>query len=80
MPLWTRLLLALSLVSLVATLVAGMGILLAMLCCVAPVGAVIVAVHHAEVIAHRVGELLGTPVLALAGTAIEAALNNILAG
>ena len=36
--------------------------------------AVIVAVHHAEVVAHRVGEPLGTLVLALAVTAIETAL------
>lgn len=38
------------------------------------VGAVIAAVHHAEVIAHRVGEPLGTLVLALAVTIIEVAL------
>lgn len=37
-------------------------------------GAVFVAVHHAEVVAHRVGEPFGTLVLALAVTAIEAAL------
>ncbi|HQR48513.1 MAG TPA: hypothetical protein PL152_04205, partial [Steroidobacteraceae bacterium] len=38
------------------------------------VGAVIAAVHHAEVIAHRVGEPFGTLVLALAVTVIEASL------
>jgi len=38
------------------------------------VAAVLAAVHHAEVIAHRVGEPLGTLVLALAVTVIEAAL------
>ena len=37
-------------------------------------GAVIAAVHHAEVIAHRVGEPFGTLVLALAVTVIEASL------
>ena len=37
-------------------------------------GAVLVAVHHAEVVAHRLGELFGTLVLALAVAAIEAAL------
>ncbi len=37
-------------------------------------GAVLAAVHHAEVIAHRVGEPLGTVVLALAVTIIEVAL------
>lgn len=41
---------------------------------VALVAAVLAAVHHAEVIAHRVGEPLGTLVLALAVTVIEAAL------
>lgn len=38
------------------------------------VAAVLVAVHHAEVIAHRVGEPFGTLVLALAVTIIEVAL------
>ena len=37
-------------------------------------GAVISAVHHAEVVAHRLGEPFGTLVLALAVTVIEAAL------
>lgn len=45
---------------------AGAGLLL--------LGCVLAAVHHAEVIAHRVGEPLGTLVLALAVTAIESAL------
>lgn len=38
------------------------------------VGGVIAAVHHAEVVAHKVGEPFGTLVLALAVTAIELAL------
>ncbi len=37
-------------------------------------GSVFAAVHHAEVVAHRVGEPFGTLVLALAVTAIEVAL------
>lgn len=37
-------------------------------------GAVLAAVHHAEVIAHRVGEPFGSLVLALAVTVIEVAL------
>lgn len=41
---------------------------------VALIGAVFVAVHHAEVIALRVGEPFGTLVLALAVTVIEVAL------
>lgn len=38
------------------------------------IAAVLAAVHHAEVIAHRVGEPFGTLVLALAVTTIEVAL------
>jgi Ca2+:H+ antiporter len=41
---------------------------------VALVGTVLAAVHHAEVIAHRVGEPFGTLVLALCVTLIEVAL------
>ena len=37
-------------------------------------GSVVAAVHHAEVIAHRVGEPLGTLLLAVAVTTIEVAL------
>jgi Ca2+:H+ antiporter len=74
MPLWTWLIPLLSLALLVAAVVAGVGALLATLCGVALIGAVIAAVHHAEVVAHRVGEPLGTLVLALAVTAIETAL------
>jgi Ca2+:H+ antiporter len=38
------------------------------------IGAVIAAVHHAEVVAHRVGEPFGTLVLAIAVTVIEVSL------
>jgi len=41
---------------------------------VALVAAVLTAVHHAEVIAHRVGEPFGTLILALSVTVIEAGL------
>jgi Ca2+:H+ antiporter len=44
------------------------------LCGIALIGAVVAAVHHAEVAAHRVGEPFGTLVLALAVTAIEVSL------
>jgi Ca2+:H+ antiporter len=49
---------------------------------VALVGAVLAAVHHAEVVAHKVGEPLGTLVLALAVTVIETSLivSMMLAG
>ena len=82
MPLWTWLIPVLSLALLVAAVVAGVGTWLAVLCGAALVGAVLVAVHHAEVVAHRLGEPLGTLVLALAVTAIETALilSMMLAG
>ena len=38
------------------------------------IGAVLAAVHHAEVVAHRVGEPYGSLVLAVAVTVIEVAL------
>lgn len=50
------------------------GALTASLAGLALVGAVITAVHHAEVVAHRVGEPFGTLVLAVAVTVIEVAL------
>lgn len=42
--------------------------------CIALLGSVIAAVHHAEIIAHKIGEPYGTLVLALAVTIIEVAL------
>ena len=82
MPLWTWLIPLSSVVVLIAGLVAGVGTWLVVLCSTALVAAVIVAVHHAEVVAHRVGEPFGTLVLALAVTAIETALilSMMLAG
>jgi Ca2+:H+ antiporter len=68
------------LLPLLAAAVVGAGLLLPItpamvaLCLGALVLAVISAVHHAEVIAHRVGEPYGTLVLALAITVIEVAL------
>ena len=52
--------------SLPSPVVVGISVLLA--------GAVLAAVHHAEVVAHRVGEPLGSLVLAVAVTVIEVAL------
>ena len=74
MPVWTWLVPVISLVSLVAALMAGVGAILLVLCGICLMGTVIAAVHHAEVVAHRVGEPFGTLVLALAVTIIEAAL------
>ncbi len=53
---------------------APIGTLLAAACAVALIGAVIAAVHHAEVVAHRTGEPFGALVLAVAITVIEVAL------
>src|SRR6187401_2798188 len=74
MPLWTWLVPVLALGCLVAALVLSVGLLLILLCSAALIGAVFVAVHHAEVVAHRVGEPFGTLILALAVTTIEVAL------
>ncbi|MFI5710077.1 calcium:proton antiporter [Kribbella sp. NPDC051620] len=50
------------------------GVILLILICAGLGAAVIAAVHHAEVVAHRVGEPFGTLILALAVTVIEVAL------
>lgn len=47
---------------------------LAVLCALALAGSVLAAVHHAETVAHKLGEPYGTLVLALVVTVIEAAL------
>lgn len=74
MPVWTWLVPVLALGCLVTALAVGVGPWLALLCGAALAGAVFLAVHHAEVVAHKVGEPFGTLVLALAVTAIETAL------
>jgi Ca2+:H+ antiporter len=67
---------------LVAALYLPMSVPLTMVSVAALVAVVIAAVHHAEVVAHRVGEPFGTLVLALAITVIEVALvvSMMLAG
>lgn len=74
MPVWTWLVPAFSIALLAGAIVAGIGTILVVLCATALIGAVFAAVHHAEVVAHRVGEPLGTLVLAVAVTVIEASL------
>ena len=74
MPVWSWLVPVLSTAVLVGAVVAGVGPFVAAVCAVGLIGAVIVAVHHAEVVAHRVGEPFGTLVLAVAVTVIEASL------
>ena len=82
MPIWTWLIPVLALASLAAALVAGVGTWLTVLCGAVLTGTVIAAVHHAEVVAHRVGEPFGTLVLAVAVTVIETALilSMVIAG
>lgn len=71
---WTHYAPLIAAIILTATLATGEPPWLMALCAAALVAAVLAAVHHAEVIAHRVGEPLGTLVLALSVTVIEAAL------
>lgn len=53
---------------------AGAGFASPLLTGIVLIGVVIAAVHHAEVVAHRVGEPFGTLILAIAVTVIEAGL------
>lgn len=71
---WTVLVPLLAMVALAATWGYDPGWVVALLVAVVLVGAVLAAVHHAEVIAHRVGEPFGSLVLAVAVTVIEVAL------
>ena len=59
---------------LAATWGRSLGWMLITLVTIALMTAVVVGVHHAEVVAHRVGEPFGTLILALAVTVIELAL------
>jgi Ca2+:H+ antiporter len=81
-PYWSWLVPALGFGCLALAMLAGAGAALTSLCGLAMGGVVLVSVHHAEVVAHRVGEPLGTLVLALAVTAIESSLilSMMLAG
>ncbi|HEY2862204.1 MAG TPA: ionic transporter y4hA [Casimicrobiaceae bacterium] len=74
MAAWTWLVPALAALLLFGAVLAGVGPFLAVLSVIALIGAVIAAVHHAEVVAHRVGEPFGTLVLAVAVTVIEVSL------
>ncbi len=69
-------------IMLAVALAVPMGGLVAAACVLLLLGSVVAAVHHAEVVAHRVGEPFGTLVLALSITAIELALilSMMLAG
>ncbi|TMR24272.1 ionic transporter y4hA [Nonomuraea turkmeniaca] len=72
--LWTVLLPALALLALGLSWGRELPLALAIIVALLLAGAVLAAVHHAEVIAHRVGEPFGSLVLAVAVTVIEVAL------
>ncbi len=74
LPRWSLAVPPLALVVLVISWGRNPGAVLLILVCAALGTAVIAAVHHAEVVAHRVGEPFGTLILALAVTVIEVAL------
>lgn len=74
MPYWAWLTPLSAFTLLLLALAIGAGTWITVLCGAALIAGVLVAVHHAEVVAHRVGEPMGTLVLAVAVTAIEAAL------
>lgn len=73
LPWWTIALPALGLAAIAIGLAkfGGAGIVVA---AIILIGCVLAAVHHAEVVAHRVGEPFGTLVLAVAVTVIEVSL------
>ncbi len=63
-----------AIVLLVATWNRPLQVAIVALVAIVLIGAVLAAVHHAEVVAHRVGEPLGSIVLAVAVTVIEVGL------
>jgi Ca2+:H+ antiporter len=79
---WTVAVPAASVLVLGVALYLPLNPVLTLACLTALMTVVIAAVHHAEVVAHRVGEPFGTLVLALAITVIEVALvvSMMLAG
>ncbi|WP_307093802.1 calcium:proton antiporter [Arthrobacter sp. V1I9] len=71
---WTTVVPVLAIVALVVTRGRDLGMVAVTVVAVLLAGAVLAAVHHAEVVAHRVGEPFGSLVLAVAVTIIEVAL------
>jgi Ca2+:H+ antiporter len=82
MPLWTLIVPAVALPLAGFALAVPPGPALALLCALFLCAAVLASVHHAEVVAHRVGEPFGTLILAISVTVIEVALivSMMLAG
>ena len=54
-----------------------LGLVLGLLLTLALLAAVAAAIHHAEVVAHRVGEPFGTLVLAVSVTVIDTASTSV---
>jgi Ca2+:H+ antiporter len=79
---WTSVVPLLSLALIGLGIAVPVGPLLASVAGLALIGSVLASVHHAEVVAHRVGEPFGTLILAVAVTVIEVALivSMMLAG
>jgi len=71
---WTVLVPILAAVLLALTWGSKPGVVIQILVGIALAAAVLAAVHHAEVVAHRVGEPFGSLVLAVAVTVIEVGL------
>ena len=82
MPLWTLIVPAVALPLAGVALAVPPGPALVVLCALVLCAAVLASVHHAEVVAHRVGEPFGTLILAVSVTVIEVALivSMMLAG
>lgn len=74
LPRWSWICPLASVVAIVLALLTGLPDAVAILAGLTLVPTVLAAVHHAEVVAHRVGEPYGTLVLAVAVTIIEVAL------
>jgi Ca2+:H+ antiporter len=71
---WTVLVPVLAIVALALTWGRGLGVVLVAFVAVLLAATVLAAVHHAEVVAHRVGEPFGSLLLAVAVTVIEVGL------
>jgi Ca2+:H+ antiporter len=74
LPPWTTLVPVLAVVALALTWGRELGVVAVVVIAVLLAGVVLAAVHHAEVVAHRVGEPFGSLVLAVSVTVIEVAL------
>lgn len=74
LPHWTLLAPAAGVIACVGSAMAGDGLLVAAILALVLIAVVLSAVHHAEVVAHRVGEPFGTFLFAVAVTVIEVGL------